>query len=376
MKVFRVHDMTSLELGIALAELRGKIEGSYLKKFYDLGSGAFRFLFHGKSGNVIVYCRLGATFNETSLVEEAGQATNFAIAMRRRIEDSKVVSLLQHSSDRIAVIEVQAKGQVHRIVIEMFAKGNLVLSDSEGRIELCYKIASYKDREVRPKEMYVFPPSNSVGLDALTPVAINRILEDVATGGGRMIAGLSKHLNIGPIYLEEIITSAGLDPKAQLEGRDVQALGIAVDSFAKRARTPQPVVYTGADGSVLDYSVIALKKYEGASILHCESLNEALDRANAAQRARPVPEPSASRELEELGASIAKQRQLVDEFNRNSEAGAACGRTIFQRMGEINALVSRIRELKKPTLEELREEFPQLSVTEINLKDRKVTVDI
>jgi hypothetical protein len=55
---------------------------------------------------------------------------------------------------------------------------------------------------------------------------------------------------------------------------------------------------------------------------------------------------------------------------------AEYARAIFQRMGEINALVARIRELKKPSAQELREEFEDLNITEINLKDKKVIIDI
>lgn len=371
-----MHDITSLELGIVIKELKGKIEGSYLKKFYDLGGGAFRLLFHGRDGNTVVYCNLATTLNETSFVEESGEATNFAIAMRRRIEDSRVVAVSQHSADRIAVIEVLARGNAHRIVIEMFGKGNLVLTDADGKIELCYKIASYRDREVKPKEAYVPPQSNSAGLDGLTPEAIGSIVDEVRASGGRMIAVLSKRLNIGPIYLEEIIVSAGLDPKAQLGDSDARALAGAVESFARRIARPEPVVYFGSDGSIVDYSAIPLRKYVGTDAVGCSSMNEALDRARLAEREKVEAEPAASRELEELDASISRQRQLVEEFGRESMACAESGRIVFQRMGEINALVSRIKELKKPALEELRKEFPELNVTEINLKDRKVIVDI
>ncbi len=371
-----MHAITSLELSLAIGELKGRIEGSYLKKFYDLGDGQFRFLFHSREGNMIVYCNLASTFNKTSFLEESKSATNFAIAMRRRIEDSRVISIMQHNSDRIVVMELESKGIAHRIVVEMFAKGNLVLADAQWNIELCYRIASYKDREIRPRERYMFPESNSVAMEGLSDDAISDMLSKASSSGARMIAELSKTMNIGPLYLENIITSAGLDPKAALGSSDVGRLGQAMRRFMERLRQPEPVAYI-RDGKIVDYAVVPLKKYEGLALESFASVNDMLDRAWLAERGRSTAaDQPHTKEVEEIEASLGKQKQLVDEFNSNSAMFAEYARAIFQRMGEINALVARIRELKKPSAQELREEFEDLNITEINLKDKKVIIDI
>ena len=84
----------------------------------------------------MVYCGLLSTLNETTFVEESGAATNFAVAVRKRVEDSKVTDFYQHGSDRIAIIGVQGKGMKHRIIMEMFGKGNLIVVDENNIIEL------------------------------------------------------------------------------------------------------------------------------------------------------------------------------------------------------------------------------------------------
>src|SRR5271170_5989605 len=103
-----MHEMTALELGVMVAELKPRLSNSFMKKFYDLGSDAYRMSFHGSDGNTEVYIKLLHSINETKFKEEAGEATKFAMAVRKRIDDSKVFNVYQHGSDRIIIFEFGA----------------------------------------------------------------------------------------------------------------------------------------------------------------------------------------------------------------------------------------------------------------------------
>ncbi len=368
-----MRELTSLELGAVVAELRPRIANSFLKKFYDLGDNAFRMSFHGPEGNTEVYCRLLNALNETGFKEEVGEATNFARAVRKRIEDSKLLDVRQHGSDRIVIFEFGARGGRYSLVIEMFGKGNLVVI-KDGRIEVCYRILEYKDRNVKPGFEYVPPKSESTGLDSLDSGNVQAILEKVSKSGGKTITELSKYLNIGPLYLEDAITSARLDPKAKLESGSIDALLRSIMSLIGKARKPDPVIYK-RDGTLIDYSIFPLEKYRGLEIQRCASVNGMLDAATLEGRSSRKVD-SVADETEEIEAAIAKQKELSAKFIADSEDYARFGKAIFERMGEINALIIRIREVKKPTLEELRMEFTDLGIQEISLKDRTVTIEI
>lgn len=369
-----MHEITALELGLVVKELRVKVLGSYLKKFYDLGGDSFRFSFHGSEGNFVVYCGLLSTLNETTFVEESGAATNFAVAVRKRVEDSKVTDFYQHGSDRIAIIGVQGKGMKHRIIMEMFGKGNLIVVDENNIIELAYRLISYKDREIKPKLGYVLPKSESVAIDELDAGRIENMLRRVSESGNRSISELSKYLNVGPIYLEDILVSAGLNPKERLDPAMTGALKDSILDFLEKIKSPNPIIYMKDDVPV-DYSVFPLKRYAALEMEECGSMSEMLDRANIAERSA-TKNDSVVNDTSEVDAVIAQQRELVKHFNEDSVAYAQCGKRIFERMGEINALIMRIAEKKRPTLEELRKEFPELNLEELSLKDRTVTIEV
>ncbi len=369
-----MHEITALELGLVIKELKQKVVGSYLKKFYDLGNGSFRISFHSQDANFMLYCNLLLTLNETGFAEEARAATNFAIAVRKRIDDSKVSGIYQHSGDRIAVIEAQSRGVRHRMVFEMFGKGNLILVDDDDNIEVCYRTISYKDRDVRPRSRYVFPEGGSINLEDADSRAVAGILDSISESGGRLISELSRLLNIGPIYLEDIIRSAGLDPRSKLEAGEKERLGKEILSFLEKARSPSPLVYM-KDGVIVDYSLVPLRKYEGWEFEECATISEMLDRANLGRRASVHGEP-ARNSTEEIDSVIAKQKSLVKGFVEDSARYAEAGRLIFVRMGEINAAIESIRGRKRPDLEELKAEFPELRITELNLKDKRITIEV
>ncbi|MHB1830468.1 MAG: NFACT family protein [Candidatus Micrarchaeaceae archaeon] len=369
-----VHEITALELGLVIKELKQKVVGSYLKKFYDLGNGSFRISFHSQDTNFMLYCNLLLTLNETGFAEEAGTATNFAIAVRKRIDDSKVTDIFQHSNDRIAVIEVQARNVKHRMVMEMFGKGNLILIDADDNIEVCYRTISYKDRDIRPRSKYVFPEGGSLGIEDAGRVSVSEMLNSISDSGGRLISELSKRLNIGPIYLEDIIRSAGLDPRGKLGRSGMERLSGETLSFLERIKSPSPVVYT-KDGIIVDYSLVPLKKYEGWDCEECTTISEMLDRASLGIRTE-VRDDSAKNSTEEIDLVIAKQNSLVKGFVEDSARYAEAGRLIFARMGEINAAIDSIKSKKRPELEELKAEFPELRITELSLKDKKITIEV
>ncbi len=369
-----VHEITALELGLVIKELKQKVVGSYLKKFYDLGNGSFRISFHSQGTNFMLYCSLLLTLNETSYAEEAGAATNFAIAVRKRIDDSKVMGIYQHSSDRIAVIEVQAGSAKHRMIMEMFGKGNLILVDGDDNIEVCYRTISYRDRDVRPRSKYVFPEGASIELDGADSVSVAEMLNSVSVSGGRLISELSKRLNIGPIYLEDIIKSAGLDPRGKLDRDGVERLGEEIMSFLDRIKRPAPAVYM-KDGEIIDYSLVPLRKYEGLDREECVTISEMLDRSNLGGRTA-ARDDSAKNSTEEIDYVIAEQESLVKGFAEDSARYAEAGRLIFARMGEINSAIDSIRIKKRPELEELKAEFPELRITVLNLKDKKITIEV
>ena len=369
-----LHGITGLELGLAINEIKDRVIGGYVKRFYDLGGGSFRISMHSQAGNMMLYCKLLCTLNETRFAEEAGAATGFAKAVRNRIEGSRILDLRQQGSDRIAVIEMQGKEGRRLLIIEMFGKGNVAVVDEAGKVEVSYLQAAYRDRSVKPGSLYIYPKSDAQGLDSLDNGRIAELADSVAASEEKAIAALGRRLNIGPIYLEDIITSAGADPRKRLAMEDRRRFEEALARFVEKARHPEPVLYL-REGKVVEYAVFGLAKMEGIEFERCASVNEMLDKAYVKDRSEAGDDGSGAAD-EEMRSVVSKQEGLASAAEEESARLAEAGRRIFGRMNEINALIIRIREAKKPSLDELRSEFPELGVKHISLKDRKVRIEV
>ena len=136
-----MREITSVEIHVLVDELRERIEGGFVRKFYEIGNGAFRFQFYSSaSGNTTVYCKLLFAFNETRFAEAAEEPTAFAMGIRKHIEGAAVTGIAQHGTDRIIILGLSSKSGRRSLIIEMFGKGNMVLVDGNGTIEQCLSV--------------------------------------------------------------------------------------------------------------------------------------------------------------------------------------------------------------------------------------------
>jgi predicted ribosome quality control (RQC) complex YloA/Tae2 family protein len=81
---------------------------------------------------------------------------NFGLFLRRRIKGGLIKSVKQISSDRILCFEIVSKGEFFNLYVELFSKGNLILTDSENNILSSYRKRIGKTKFVK-EEKYQSP---------------------------------------------------------------------------------------------------------------------------------------------------------------------------------------------------------------------------
>ncbi len=342
-----MRDITSIELNLLVRELREKMLGSRLRKFYDLGNDSFRFAFY-KENNILIYLMLCKTINETNFSEEAGEATPFALSIRKRVLNSRLTNFSQAGMDRILSFGFMHPEE-YSLAIEMFGEGNFIIINKHGIIESCYRNTSHKGKEVKPGRKYEMPANLDLTFENLDEGHIRNAVSEAGKSESKLISAISSVLNIGPLYIEDIILRAGLDPKGSAES-GVGKLESYLLDFFERAKEPKPRIYL-KDGEPHDYSVLPLMKYEGMDLREYESISLMLEDLYFSER-RKVEDKSA-RKKKELEASIAKQREALAELEKSAERYSLIGKKIFERMNEINILISYINSNKRATLDEL-----------------------
>lgn len=366
-----MREIASLELHRIVGELKEGIAGSYLRKFYDMDNGEFRLSFYKNSETLNVYVRLTVTVNRTEFAEEQGGASQFAIAMRKRIENAKVADFHQRRSDRIIVMELAGGGERFFLIIEMFGKGNMILCDDKMTTALCYANVTHKDRSIRPKVRYEFPKSDAYELDIVDGSLLETLMKN-RIEGEKLIVWLSRYLNIGPMYLEEAIRNAGLDPKETVKREDYSGLIECLLDVIERSDSSKPVMYL-KDYKAVDYSLIPVSRYSSLESREFESLSRLLDEFYIGERGKK--DEGRENQLKEVEASIAKQRELAERLKQETEAYAKSAEAIYQNINSVSEIIQYIKESKKIDMEMLKQRFGE-RIKALDQKRKRVTIEV
>ncbi len=366
-----MREIASVELHVVSMELK-VLENMYLKKFYDLGDRSFRLAFSGKEGSAQAYCRLTKVINKSTFSEEAQGSTTFATAVRKRLVGMKLDAVSQHGTDRILEMGFSGKDEKRSLIIEMFGKGNVILVNN-GVIELAYNIAEQRDRAVKPKAQYSFPSASTETYEEIDVGKIERIVANAEEENTIAIKALAKKLDAGPLYLEDVLSKASIDPKgsASMIKSHESTLKKSIIELLDCTGSPKPRIYY-KDGKAVDYAIGPIKKYEGLESTEYPTLSELLDHYYMDERQQlPADE---NRKLKELEASIEKQMQLIKSVEGEEKAYAEAGRAIMSHMNELNELISFLEEHRNATLEEVRARFN--NVNGLDLKGKRFTITL
>ncbi len=312
------------------------------------------------------------TINFTSFTESAAQATNFAMAMRKRIEGSKIASIEQSGSDRIIIIRTLGH-ESFSIVIEMYGKGNVILLDQSNMIVLAYKVMDQKNRTIRVKRTYDFPATTPFEFGSEDNV--DKLLDSMDGSGDRLITALSSSINLGPLYVEDIITSSGLSTSIKsLDYSQKKKLRYGILRFYQKLKSEKPRIYVDKSGEYVDYSVVSIEKYSKYKALEFESLGSLLDKFYVGKRSESIKEEDSK--LEELKASIEQQKELIGKFETEGVEYFEAGNTILNNMAAINQVIAYLRENRRATLEEVKSAFPGIRVDALDLKEKTIEIEI
>ncbi|MCL5239446.1 MAG: NFACT family protein [Candidatus Marsarchaeota archaeon] len=215
----KIRALSSAELGAVAKELQ-ILASSYFKSFYELRPGSFLITFSKERKETAVYVNLANTVNITEFKERETTPTEFALAVRRMLDGSRLESIEQHGADRILVMRFSGRER-REVIVEMFGKGNLILTNAAGIIEKAYTSRDFKDRSTKKGMLYAFPTQRG---KAAPEDESERIAE---VKGGRF-ASLSKLLD--SLYIKERSTEANPE-----KAREAEELRKSVEKLRKQA---------------------------------------------------------------------------------------------------------------------------------------------
>lgn len=154
--------MTALDVRATVEEMRAKLIGLRLLNLYDLSSKMFLFKFGQGENKQSVLLENGVRLHLTDLVREKPRVpSQFTLKLRKHVRAWRLDSITQLQHDRTVDLcfgVASTSGSFH-IIIELFSKGNVILTDHEYNIMMLLR--THKDEDVKLMVREPYPVTRS-----------------------------------------------------------------------------------------------------------------------------------------------------------------------------------------------------------------------
>jgi len=328
--------MSNLEYGFLCTELSPLLIGKRLDKFYELDDGKFRISF----GSLDLVAELSKRMNTTKYIEKSPEKpSDFAMGVRKYLDGAKITSFSQHGTDRIITIGFEKRMGDQSVkfsfIFEMFAKGNLILTDEVGKIVRSYKREEGKDRLIKTGVPYAYPAPSALS-QIPSESELKKILADVAVS-----SSLSK-LPLGTLYVKEALARTGIDAKrkgSELSASEISALSKAIREIVERAK---PIVYM-KDGAPAEFALASISSFSSYEPVPAASLNEAADEFFFANRDATEEQnktnPELEAKIEKAKLRLEKQNEHLISLEKEMKECDAAGKAIYDNFETIERVL-------------------------------------
>ncbi len=205
-------DMSSADVAAVVAELSAgpkSIIDAKVGKIYQTTSEEIRinlYVFHQGRDNLIIEAgkriHLSKHFRASPELPQA-----FPMLLRKYLMGGRIVSFEQHDFDRIVKIGIERAGVRSTLIVELFARGNVLIVDTENKIILPMNPVTLKDRRLRSGEIYELPEAQ------LSPVSakVSDLMEAFSKSTADVVRTIATRFNLGGVLAEEVCARAGID---------------------------------------------------------------------------------------------------------------------------------------------------------------------
>jgi len=341
--------MSNVDIYAICKELREQLKDARVQKAYQPTKDTVLIRFHVPSkGRVDVIFQAGLRVHTTHYPPQNPQIPpNFPMLLRKYIKGGRVIGLSQHNFDRIMRIDIQ-KEHKFSLVIELFAKGNIILLDENDKIILPLKRKLWQDRKITSKEEYKYPPEKGVN-----PLVIEKIdLKEIFQNSDRDIIRTLAGNGLGGLYAEEIILRSNVDKKKmanKVTDTEINVLYNAFNDVFKPLKTYdfKPQIITGKKEDVLPLDLQMYSEYEKKRF---ESYNEASDEFYSSIVSEDIVQIHNevwSGEVGKFEKRLSIQLETLEKFNKTVKESKIKGEAIYSNYQQIQNIINIINEARK-----------------------------
>lgn len=169
----------------------------FINKIQTTEDNLLKMKIHTKKGDKNILITNNCFFVSEKSEPAKQNPGGFSAFLKKKLYNQRIISITQKELDRIVIFEFEK----YYLILEFFAKGNIILCDKELNIIKAMRKEKWKDRELAKEKKYFFPTSKGKN-----PLKINEkefynlLKENEKTLFGAII----DIINIAPKILEKV----------------------------------------------------------------------------------------------------------------------------------------------------------------------------
>lgn len=370
-------ELAAFEIMHLAKELQSLIDAK-VEKIYDLENGILILIHLRSKGKQMLRIENKFIYLSSRKGEIPEKPSNFCLVLRKHLEGGRLKGIEQHNFERIVKLIIESKHGVHKLIVELFGKGNVVLCDESYKIITSLRIEKWQRCEIRPKSSYIFPKQRFDFLNA-NEGALKEMF--ISTKQDSLVKSLAIDLGLGGVYAEEVCLISNIDKNKEpkkIADDEVKKILNAMLKLKEEKKSPM-IVYE--DGEMVDAVPIALNYYKNKKQAifenYCSALDFLLSRKFSEMK-KKIIESEINKEIERIKRIIEMQQKnlegLEDEIKENQEKANA----IYQNYELISEILRELKKArKKYSWEEIKKRLKgHKIIKEINEKTGEIVLEI
>jgi len=278
--------------------------------------------------------------------------TSFCMALRKHLRNGKILAVRQYEFERILEITINGRTGEYRLISELFGDGNIILVGRENEIIQALVYRRMRDRDIAPKERFVYPPSRG-----RSPIGLERVFLDEIRGFGRLsvVSTLTRLLGLGGLYAEEVLLRSRIDkntPSEDLQEEQINGIFTHLQELLQEISSMEakPCIFIDDEGKWIDASPMPLSRYAHLKCVTYEDFNKALDEYYARAFVEKTVDNVMKRAelgLERLMAILEDQEKTLGDLKKRVERSREIGDIIYRHLNELRFLLQRVMADKR-----------------------------
>jgi len=338
--------LSSIEIAAVVKELQFLVT-SKLSKIYQPDKDEAVFAFHVTGeGKSLLRIVPGFALYLTDRKKPSPQRPyGFCSFLRKRLQNARLEKVEQKHFERIIEFTFSTKENKFILIAEFFSKGNIILTDEDYIILSALQVQRWKDRTIKAKEKYLYPPSK-VNVFNLSYEDFRKIV--LESDKENIVKTLALDFGFGGEFSEKLCLSSKVDKnKKEVAEKELKSLFKAIETLLKLK-------------DFVDFNE-QLNKY------YSEFIEDELE----------VEEKQTVSKIDKQELVIESQKKRLETASKSVEENTERGNKIYEHyvyLKEIFDTVEKARS-KNITWVEIKEKLKTKDI-ELDVKDKRVILDL